>query len=106
MSGECCFFTFDICSGYHHVLLDPASLDKITFISRVGMFRFKVMPFGNTPDTFQRLMDLLMFGLNLDMSGLSRYHRFLPAHLQRLVKIFEHLCIVNLKPSKCKLLQR
>ena len=45
MSGARWFSTFDLRSGYHQVLLNPASSDKTTFISREGTFRYKVMPF-------------------------------------------------------------
>ena len=50
--------------------MDEESRDKTTFIIREGTFRFRVMPFGLTsaPVTLQRLMDLEMSGLNLDMS--------------------------------------
>ena len=98
MSRARWFSTFDLRSGYHQVLVDPASSDKTTFISREGTFRFKVMPFAlcNAPSTFQRLMDLVISGLKLEIC------------LQRLRKIFERLRVakLKLKPTKCKLLQR
>ena len=68
MSGARWFSTFNFRSGYHQVLLGPASSDKTT-ISHEGTFRFKVMPFGlcNAPATFQRLNDLLMSVLKLEI---------------------------------------
>ena len=67
--GARCFSTFDLRSGYHQVLMDDDSRDKTTFVTREGTFRFWVMSFGLTgvPATFQRLMDLVMCGLNLDI---------------------------------------
>ena len=49
--------------------MDEESADKTTFITREGTFRFRVMPFGltETPATFQRLMDLVMSSLNLEV---------------------------------------
>ena len=49
--------------------MDEESVDKTTFITREGAFWFRVMPFGLTeaPATFQRLMDLVMSGLNLEV---------------------------------------
>ena len=66
MNGARWFSTLDLRSGYHQVLIDEESGDKTTFIIREGTFRFRVMPFGltGTPATFQRLMDLVMSGLN------------------------------------------
>ena len=115
MSGARWFSTFDLRSGYHQLLLDPASSDKTTFISREGMFRFKVMLFGlcNAPATFQRLMDLVMSGLKLEiclvyLDDIIVFSEELPDHVQRLRKIFERLRVakLKLKPTKCKLLQR
>ena len=69
MNGARWFSTFNLRSGYHQVLIDEESADKTTFITREGTFRFRVMPFGLTgaPATFQRLMDLVMSGLNLEV---------------------------------------
>ena len=69
VSGARWFSTFDLRSCYHQVLLDPASSDKTTIVSREGTFRFKVMPFGlcNARTMFQRLMDLMMSGLKLEI---------------------------------------
>ena len=49
--------------------MDEESADKTTLITREGTFRFRVMPFGLTGalTTFQRLMDMVMSGLNLEV---------------------------------------
>ena len=69
MNGIRWFSTFDIRSGYHQVLMDEESRDKTTFVTRERTFRFLVMPFGLTgvPATFQRLMDVVISGLNLEV---------------------------------------
>ena len=66
MAGALWFSTFDLRAGYHQVKMDRASAEKTMFITREGTFNFKVMPFRLTgaPATFQRLMDLVMAGLN------------------------------------------
>ena len=66
MNGARWFSTFDLRSGYHQVLINEESRDKTTFITREGTFRFRVMPFGlpGAPATFQRLMDVVVSGLN------------------------------------------
>ena len=69
MNGARWFSTFDLRSGYHQLLMDEESRDKTTFVTREGNFRFWVMPFSFTgaPATFQRLMDVVMSGLNLEV---------------------------------------
>ena len=63
---------FDLRSAYHHVEVAPQDRDKTKVICPRGMFRYKTMPFGlcNAGATFQRLMDVVMSGLHLDVSCL------------------------------------
>ena len=69
MVGARWFSTFNLRAGYHQVQMDPASAEKTIFITREGTFKFKFMPFDLTgaPATFQRHMDLVMVGLNLEI---------------------------------------
>ena len=52
----CCMDTF---SGYHHIFMDPSDKAKTAFICSVGVFNYKIMPFGlkNSGATYQRLVD-------------------------------------------------
>ena len=61
------FSTFDLRSSYHQVPVEQNDMDKTAFICPRGMYRFKTMPFGlcNAGATFQRLMDIVMSGLNM-----------------------------------------
>ena len=115
MNGARWFFTFDLRSGYHQVLMDDESREKQTYVTREGTFRFRVMPFGLTgaPATFQRLMDVVMSGQNLDVSlvyldDIIVYSGDVDTHLDRLRAVFErlHAAGLKLKPSKCRLFQR
>ena len=73
------------------------------------------MPFGlcNAGATFQRLMDIVMSGLNLEMclvylDDIVVYARTPEEHLERLAVVFERLSQagLKLKPEKCRFFQR
>lgn len=51
--------TIDLKSGYWQIIMNKEDMDKTTFVTSFGTYRFKRMPFGlrNAPSTFQRLMD-------------------------------------------------
>ena len=59
------FSTLDLTSGYWQVEVNPEDCSKTAFCTSEGLFEFKVMPFGlcNVPATFQKLMDLVLSGL-------------------------------------------
>ena len=114
MSGAKWFSTFDLRSSYHQLPVNPADRDKTAFICPRGMFRFKTMPFGlcNAGASFQRLMDIVMSGLQLEiclvyLDDIIVYSSTLGEHFQRLTTIFERLrrAGLKLKPEKCNLLQ-
>ena len=105
------FSAVDLRSGYHQVELDESAKDKTSFITRRGTFRFTTMPFGlaNAPATFQRLMDMVLSGLNFMMclvylDDIVIFSRTVEEHLERLELLFERLRGANLKlkPSKCQ----
>ena len=68
LSGATWYSTFDLRSGFHQVAMKPEDANKTTFVCHRGTYRFRKMPFGlcNAPATFQRLMDLVMTGLNFE----------------------------------------
>ena len=59
------FTTLDLASGYWQIELDPATREKSAFTTHRGLFEFQRMPFGlcNAPSTFQRLMQVVLAGL-------------------------------------------
>ena len=66
LRGSQYFSTLDLYSGYWQVKMDSKDIDKTAFVTRQGLFRFTVMPFGlcNAPATFEQLMELVLSGLN------------------------------------------
>jgi transposase InsO family protein len=109
------FSAFDLRSGYFQVMMEEEDKGKTSFVTRSGLYQFKVMPFGvtNGPATFQRLMDLTMAGLNYQiclvyLDDIILMSRTVEEHLERLVLILDRLrkAGLKLKPSKCSLLQK
>ena len=116
MGSATLFSTFDLRSSYHQVEVAPQDRDKTTFICPRGMYRYRTMPFGlcNAGATFQRLMDVVMSGLHLDvclvyLDDIIIFSRTVEEHLERrLVRVLGRLrsAGLKLKPEKCSLFQR
>ena len=114
LAGSCFFSSVDLRSGYHQCALSPLDADKTAFVTRRGMFRFKVLSFGltNAVATFQRLMELVLSGLNFEIylvyiDDVIVMSSTPEQHLERLEMVLQRLQEANLKlkPSKCHLMQ-
>ena len=115
LSGAQWFSTLDLASGYWQVEVDPSDKEKTAFSTPFGLYQFLVMPFGlcNAPSTFQRLMELVLHGLQWEiclvyLDDIIIFSRTIGEHLQRLKEVFDRLreAGLKLKPGKCHLLQR
>ena len=115
MSSAKWFSTFDLRSSYHQVSVEPNDRDKTAFICPRGMYRFKTMPFGlcNAGATFQRLMDVVMSGLHLEvclvyLDDIILFSSSVDEHLERMVRVLNRLRTsgLKLKPEKCCLFQK
>ena len=114
MAGSKWFSTLDLISVYWQVEMSPEDQEKTAFCTPEGLFEFTVMPFGlyNAPATFQRLMDLVLSGLQwteclVYLDDVIILGRDFEDHLRSLRLVFQRLreSGLKLKPAKCSLFQ-
>ena len=109
------FSTLDAGSAYWQVpMADEASRDRTAFVTRQGLWRFKVLPFGccNAPAVFQRLMDIVLAGLQWQiclafLDDVIVFASTFEEHCRRLELVLKRLrqARLKLKPGKCKMFQ-
>lgn len=108
---DCYMSTLDLRSGYWQVSVNEQDKDKTAFISPLGTFRFKRMPFGlkNAPATFQRLIDRLRSCSSLANVTILAYLDDLliisegfQQHLQDLQSVFSRLREFKLRVNREK----
>jgi len=108
------FSTLDLLSSYWQVLLNLNAQGKAAFITRDGLWKWKVLPFRLTSAlaTFQRLIEQVLSRLHWktlliyldDVIGISPDFQTHVSHLQEVFKRLRGASL-KLKPSKCALLQ-
>ena len=104
LAGSKLFSTLDLISGYWQVGLHQDDKEKTAFCTLEGLYEFNVMPFGlcNGPATFQRLMDLLLAGIQWNsclvyLDDIIVLGKTLDDHLKHLAQVFQRLREANLK---------
>ena len=66
LKGSRIYSTFDMRSGYYHMVLSEKVRLKMAFVSSYGKWEFKRCPFGlaRAPAYFQRLINEVLSGFN------------------------------------------
>jgi len=114
LGGNRYYSTLDMRSAYWQVKVAEKDVEKTCFVTRKGVFAFKVLSYGlvDAPSTFQRLVDLAFAGLTWEvcltyLDDVVVFGRGFKEHLERLELVFDRLRKANLKlkPTKCQLFQ-
>uniref|UniRef100_A0A803TGK0 Gypsy retrotransposon integrase-like protein 1 n=1 Tax=Anolis carolinensis TaxID=28377 RepID=A0A803TGK0_ANOCA len=103
--------SIDLTKGFWQVPMAPEDQSKTAFRTQGGLYEFVVLPFGlkNSPATFQRLVDKVLYGLGefclAYMDDIGIYSDCWEDHLKHLDCVLGRLLEAGLtiKASKCKL---
>lgn len=115
LGGAKYFSIFDLAKGFYQIPLDPESIPKTAFSGPFGHYEFTRMPFGlkTAPNTFQRLMDQVLSGLQgielfVYMDDIIIYANSIEEHTRKLKSLLGRLKTAGLalQPDKCYFLRR
>jgi hypothetical protein len=104
------FSCVDLCSGYHQMPLDDASIEMSAITTHLGVFEWLVTPFGlaSAPAHFSRCVGAMLAGMTYRnavsfIDDILIYSPTFEQHLTDLREFFLRLRShhVSLKPSKC-----
>ena len=92
LKGSNIYSTFDMRSGYYHMVLSEKSRPESAFVSSFFKWEFKRCPFGiaQAPAYSQRLVNEVLLGLNFAFGYLDDilvYSPNMESHLEHLRKI-------------------
>ena len=93
----------DLKSGFWQIEMAPEDKEKTDFVTKLGLFHFRVMPFGlvNAPFTLERLMENTLNGLQwteclVYMDDIISYSSTFDEGLRRSANVFTRLRAANL----------
>jgi transposase InsO family protein len=105
------FTTLDLVAGYWQIPMHENSKEKTAFITKRGLFVFRVVPFGlcNAPSSFQHAMDAIL-GSDIGkfcfcyIDDIVIFSKRFEDHLRHLDSVLQKLAAANwaVKLQKCK----
>ncbi|XP_068245278.1 uncharacterized protein [Palaemon carinicauda] len=108
LTGSIYFSKMDLSRGYWQIPLDEDSKQYTAFQTDLGLYQFKVLPFGlvNAPATFNKMMRSLFAGLegvSFFLDDLIIHSKTWEEHLYLLEEVLSRLKKSGLtaKPTKC-----
>ena len=98
---------FDLLKGYWQVPLSKRAQEISSFVTPSGLYSYTVMPFGlkNAPATFQRLMNMVIAGLEgcaVYLDDLVVFSDTWHSHVQRIKALFQRLSEAQLTVNLAK----
>lgn len=114
LRGKRVFSKIDLKSGYWQIQMSSDGVDKTAFVTHMGAFQWRRMPFGlkNATATFQRIMRSVLSGLEfcteVHVDDILIFSESEEEHLVHLERVFERLAEANLVVNlpKCRFMQR
>ena len=112
LAGARWYTTLDLATGYWQVEIAPEDREKTAFTTGRGLHQFRVMAMGlkNAGGTFQRLMELVLAGLDtrtclVYLDDIILFNKTEQEHLETLRDVFGRIreAGLKLKPQKCHL---
>ena len=112
LSGAKFFTTLDMTAGYWQVDIAPEDREKTAFSTGKGLHHFRKMAMGlrNAGATFQRLMELVLAGVDAQsclvyLDDVILFNKTEEGHISTLEEVFK--CVrragLKLKPQKCRI---
>ena len=108
ISGSIFFTKYDLAKGYWQIALREQDKEKTAFLTPVGKFQFRFMPFGlvTAGAQFTKMMRLVLKGIYNVVNFIDDtliYSADWQSHVETVNKVLERLRSANLgvKPSKC-----
>lgn len=114
LSGAQYYCTLDLAQGFFQVKMSEEDKPKTAFATHRGLYQFRVMPFGlaNSPKTFERLMELVLKGLQWErclvyLDDVIVFGKTFTETLENLKQVFDRFrdAKLRLKPKKCTFFQ-
>lgn len=109
------FTTLDLASGFHQIEMHPDDIAKTAFSTPFSHYEFTRIPFGlkNSPNTFQRLMNTVLSGLQglqcfVYLDDIVIYASSISEHSIKLKAVFDRLKNNNLllQLDKCEFMRQ